>query len=405
MNQQMKVLHVIPSVSETSGGPSQAIFPMCRALRDHGIEVVLATTDHELGVSSSNFQASGSQSAIRHFNDVPTIFFPAQAGSSFKYSRPFSAWLNDNVSQFDVVHIHAVFNHACIAAARACRENKVPYIVRPLGTLDPWSMKQKPLRKRVFWHAGIKKILSAAAAIHYTTRAEQQSVETSLGLNHGAVVPLGIEMQSTEPARAQEQFSEHFPELCGQPYVLVLSRLHPKKGLEVLVDAFLSLMQQPEFQAVRLVLAGEGEASYVQMLKRKVENRHAAQSILFPGWLSGEKKDAVLRNASLLALPSHQENFGVCVIESLTCGVPVLISPHVNLAEQIETAGAGWVAEIDEVKLKTAMAEALGSKSERERRGRAGQDLAKNFTWPLVATQLNELYQSVVKTPAQVATV
>jgi glycosyltransferase involved in cell wall biosynthesis len=402
---QMKVLHVIPSVSEKSGGPSQAIFPMCRALMAQGVDVLLATTDNRLDVSSLKFQVSGSESAIHNFKDVPTIFFPAQVGNSFKYSRPFSAWLNDNVSQFDVVHIHAVFNHASIAAAGACRRRGVPYIVRPLGTLDPWSMKQKSLRKRVFWHAGIKKMLSAAAAIHYTSQAEQQSVENSLGLNHGAVVPLGIEMQSMDPARAQEQLSEHFLELCGEPYVLVLSRLHPKKGLEVLVDAFLSLMQQPEFQAVRLVLAGEGEASYVQMLKRKVENNHAAQSILFPGWLTGDKKEAVLRNASLLALPSHQENFGVCVMESLTCGVPVLVSPQVNLAEQIETAGAGWVAEIDEVKLKTAMAEALGSKSERVRRGRAGQDLAKNFTWPQVATQLNELYQSVVKTPAQVATV
>lgn len=378
---------------------------MCRALIEQGVDVVLATTDHELDVSSSRFQVSGSESAIRNVNDVPTIFFPAQAGNSFKYSRPFSTWLNDKVSQFDMVHIHAVFNHASIAAARACRRHSVPYIVRPLGTLDPWSMKQKSLRKRVFWHAGIKRMLSGAAAIHYTTKAEQQSVETSLGLNHGAVVPLGIEMHSTEPARAQEQLAKHLPELCGQPYVLVLSRLHPKKGLEVLVDAFLSLIQRPEFRGVRLVLAGEGNASYVEMLKRKVEDHHAAQSILFPGWLSGERKDAALRNASLLALPSHQENFGVCVMESLTCGVPVLVSPQVNLAEQIESTGAGWIAEIDEGSLMAALAEALGSKSERVRRGRAGQDLAKNFTWPQVATQLNELYRSVVETHAAVASV
>lgn len=393
----MKVLHVIPSISERAGGPSQAIFPMCRALQEQGIDVLLATTDE--GVET---KASRDDHPV-NFNNVPTLFFPAQFGNSFKYSRPFSTWLADNVSQFDIVHIHAVFNHACIAAAGACRKNKVPYIVRPLGTLDPWSMKQKSLRKRIFWQAGIKKMLSAAAAIHYTTDAEQQAVESTLGLNHGCVVPLGVEMEPMNRVRAEIKLAERFSELRGHPYVLVLSRLHPKKGLEVLQNAFLSLAQIEEFKKVRLVLAGEGEESYVQFLRARIQRAPAAQSIMFPGWLAGERKDAVLQNASLLALPSRQENFGVCVMESLACGVPVLVSPQVNLAEQIQTAGAGWIAELDETKLKAAMMEALSSPTERARRGKAGQELAKLFTWPIVATQLNELYQSIAKTPVQLA--
>jgi glycosyltransferase involved in cell wall biosynthesis len=269
--------------------------------------------------------------------------------------------------------------------------------------LDPWSMKQKPLRKRVFWQGGIKKMLSAAAAIHYTTDAEQQAVENTLGLNHGCVVPLGVEMKPMGRELAEMKLAERFPELRGHPYVLVLSRLHPKKGLEVLQDAFLSLAQIEDFKRVRLVLAGEGDESYVQFLKTRIQHAPAAQSILFPGWLAGERKDAVLQNASLLALPSRQENFGVCVMESLACGVPVLVSPQVNLAEQIQIAGAGWIAELDETGLKTAMIEALSSATERARRGKAGQELAKRFTWPIVATQLNELYQSIAKMPVQLA--
>jgi glycosyltransferase involved in cell wall biosynthesis len=262
-------------------------------------------------------------------------------------------------------------------------------------------MKQKSLRKKVFWQAGIKKMLSAAAAIHYTTDAERNAVEGTLKLNHGWVVPLGVEVEPMDHELAAAKLIEHFPELHGHPYVLVLSRLHPKKGLEVLVDAFLYLIQQPEFRAVSLVLAGAGEASYVQMLKRKVENSSGCRSILFPGWLSGERKEAVLRNAALLALPSHQENFGVCVMESLSCGVPVLVSPQVNLAEQIDSTGAGWIAEINGAQITAALAEALGSTSERVRRGRAGQALAKNFAWPQVATQLNDLYEAVVRTGLQ----
>ena len=391
----MKVLHVIPSVSEKAGGPSQAIFPMCRALRDQGTQVLLATTDEGI---------EGEEHAVEQsVKDVPTIFFPAQMGGSFKYSRPFSNWLADNVARFDVVHIHAVFNHACIAAASACRKSNVPYIVRPLGTLDPWSMKQKSFRKKVFWQAGIKKMLSEAAAIHYTTDAEQNAVEGSLGMSNGFVVPLGVDVTLMDRTLAQSKLTEYFPELAGHTFVLVLSRLHPKKGLEVLQDAFLSLMQEEEFKDVRLVLAGEGDESYEQFLKTRIQSNRAAESVVFPGWLANERKEVALQNAALLALPSRQENFGVCVMESLACGVPVLVSPQVNLSQQIETAGAGWVAELDEKSLQTAMRKALSSPTERVARGKAGRELAKRFTWSIVASQLIVLYQSVGKLPAHLA--
>jgi hypothetical protein len=109
----MRVLHVIPSVSRQAGGPSEAIFPMCRALRRKGVEVVLATTDE--GVDISQFACE------QDYRGLPVIFFRKQLGRSFKYSRPFADWLNASVTGYDIVHIHAVFNHACIAAARACR--------------------------------------------------------------------------------------------------------------------------------------------------------------------------------------------------------------------------------------------------------------------------------------------
>src|SRR2546425_3197362 len=130
----MKVLHVIPSISEHSGGPGQAIIPLCRALRDKGVEVLLATTDAGMPETGQTAEDKG--------KEVPTIFFPVQLGRSFKYSRPFTKWLDESVSEFDVVHIHAVFNHACVSAALARSQKGIPYILRPLGTLDPWRMKQ-----------------------------------------------------------------------------------------------------------------------------------------------------------------------------------------------------------------------------------------------------------------------
>src|ERR1044072_870925 len=208
----MKILHVIPSVSERSGGPATAIVPMCRALRQQGMDVQLVSTTDGLPETRD----------FAEYKGVPANFFPPQLGASFKYSRPLATWLSSNIKNFDLAHIHAVFNHSSVSASRACRKAGVPYVIRPLGTLDPWSMTQKSLRKHLFWQISGKAMLRDAAAVHYTSEVEKLVTERHLGLNHGKVVPLGIDPNSTgTPARL-------FPE----PYVVVLSRRHPKKGLD-----------------------------------------------------------------------------------------------------------------------------------------------------------------------------
>ena len=197
----MRVLHVIPSVAERSGGPATAIVPMCRALQQHGVEVLLVTTDAgmrdainsggeppfvtcssstDLKETAVQFaetedfkqeqvRKGGSPPLTGNYKGVPAIFFPSQLGESFKYSRPLAAWLNSHIHEFGLAHIHAVFNHSSIAAAHVCRKAAVPYVVRPLGTLEPWSMTQKSVRKRVFWQVAGKAMLRRAAAVHYTT--------------------------------------------------------------------------------------------------------------------------------------------------------------------------------------------------------------------------------------------
>lgn len=381
----MKVLHVIPSISERSGGPGQAIIPMCRALRNSGVDVLLATTDADL-----NGLPPPTRQTITTHQDVPIIFFKKQLGNSFKYSRPFAQWLQQHVSDFDLVHIHAVFNHACIAAARAARTQGIPYVIRPLGTLTPWALGQKSFRKKVFWHGGIEKMMRGAAAIHYTSQSEQNAVEASLRLNHGRVVPLGIDMSPTQSADYADDFRKAF-KLGTDPYVLVLSRLLPTKGIDVLLDAFLSLVRRG-LSDWRLVLAGDGPSDYVASLKDAVTKQNAVERVLFPGWLSGGLKISALQHASLLALPSYHENFGLCVMEALASGIPVLITPHVNLAQEIEAAGAGWVAPLSKASIEETLLDALGSKETLARRGSAGRQFAAGFHWPLIAKQLIDLY-------------
>jgi glycosyltransferase involved in cell wall biosynthesis len=131
-------------------------------------------------------------------------------------------------------------------------------------------------------------------------------------------------------------------------------------------------------------------------LKAKVASSPQRDRILFTGWLDGEKKNAVLSGASLLALPSYQENFGLCVMEALSHSVPVLISPSVNLAEEIASAGAGWIAAIEKDLLTTKLAEALADEHDLVRRGRAGKQLSTKYSWENSARDLAQLYQDVI---------
>lgn len=371
----MRVLHVIPSVSERSGGPAAAIVPMCRALQNQGIEVFLATTSHGLTQISTD--------GIREYKGVPAHFFPVQALASFKYSRPLTTWLKTSVRDFDVVHIHAVFNHASVAAARECRKAGVPYVVRPLGSLDPWSMKQKAARKRIFWSLVGKRMFRGSAAVHYTAAGEKTATEELLGINHGRVIALGVELNgSFQTKRA----AEHFPALLGREYVLLLSRLDPKKNVEGLIEAFKSVKED----AWRLVIAGDGPRDYVSTLRQMAGD---SEKIIFTGWVEGEQKEALLRDAALFALPSHQENFGLSVMEAMARGVPVLVSPHVNLAPEIEAANAGWVVEL--AQLKDGLAVALENENERARRGESAYKLSQQYSWQKTATDLIDLYRQI----------
>ena len=331
------------------------------------------------------------------YQGVPVIFFTRQCSEAYKYSYPLAHWLGENVRRFNVVHIHAVFSHACLAAARVCRRHGIPYIVRPLGTLDPWSMRRKPLRKRFLWCLGAGQMLRHAVAIHYTTAEERRLAEDSLRLARGVVIPHGIETAQLLIRDSSSLFLQRHPVLGHAPYVLVLSRLHPKKGLELLLETFLDLVRLPQFKQWKLVIAGEGDGTYVTSLRRQVQQCGGNEHVLFCGWLADREKVSALQDAALLALPSYQENFGLCVAEALACAVPVLVSRHVNLASEIAAAGAGWVAAMEPDDLREKLAQALQTKEERARRGKAGQEFVNRFlTWSTVTAELVTLYRSII---------
>jgi glycosyltransferase involved in cell wall biosynthesis len=379
----MRILHVIPAIAPRYGGPSTAVIEMCRALTAAGAEVHLAATDAD-GRGRLPYPP-GEWSTVE---GIPTMLFRRQFSEALKYSAPLAAWLRESVAQYDVVHVHALLSHACLAAAAACRARRVPYVVRPLGTLDRWSLAQRPWRKRVLLALNGRKALAEAAAVHYTAIGEQRLVEGAFETRRGFVSPLGIDDHVLD----EEAVSD--ADRRRAPYVLALSRLHPVKGLDALIDAFGDV--HTIARRWRLVIAGDGDEAYVRALKLRAAESAAATAIEFRGWVDGEAKTDLLRRASIYALPSHHENFGVSLAEALARGVPAVVSSHVLIGEDLAAADAAWVTPNDRQALATTLLHAMTDDDARREKSLAARQFARTLAWPSVASRLIDVYASLI---------
>lgn len=379
----VRVLHVIPALAPRYGGPTTATVGMCEALRSAGVAAVVATTDAD---GSARLGVKTDVESV--FQGIPVRFFSRQASELFKWSRPLASWLRAHVTDFDVVHVHAVFSHSSIAAGRACRRLGVPYVVRPLGTLDPWSLRRHAWRKRLLLRVAVRSLLAGAAAMHYTSDEEGRLAESALPwLPRRVIVPLGVD---------EQLFAESAGGAASEsPYVLALSRLDPKKGIEIVIDAFHHLADKQAFSHWSLVIAGDGDPAYVAGLRTAAERGPAASRISFRGWVAGPDRVRLLRGASLFALPSYQENFGIAMVEALAAGVPVMVSPGVNLGADVEAAGGGWVVSRDQTVWRNALQAVLADDEGRQARAQCAREYAKQFRWHTVATTLKALYAEV----------
>jgi glycosyltransferase involved in cell wall biosynthesis len=386
----MKILHVIPAVSPRYGGPSSSIVEMCRALRGVGVSPTIATTDAD-GSSTLDVPLGTSVS----WDGVDAIFFRRQWGEAFKYSNGLARWLHAHVAGFDVIHVHAPLSHASLAAGRAARRRCIPYVVRPLGTLDAWSLRQKALKKKLLLPLAAR-LLRGAAAVHYTSTEEMTQVQQWLGQTPGVVIPLGVDPALLAAAALSDEAR------APERYVLALSRLHPVKNLEALVEAFADLEASGHRGNWRLVIAGDGDVEYMQRLDAAIARRGSGAYITRRPWIAGEAKHDLVRRASVFALPSHHENFGVGLIEAMAAGVPVLVSRGVHLASVVEANRAGWVTEVTPDSIHDALRQAVTG-HDRSLRGAAAREAARPFAWPAVASTMVDLYDRILARGARTA--
>jgi glycosyltransferase involved in cell wall biosynthesis len=327
----VKILHVISSLSPSTGGPPEALRHLTRAYGEVGVEVEIATQDDPSAQYLTNFS-------------VPVHATGARS-STYAYSRELLDWLKRNVGRFDGVIINGIWTYHGLAAAIAAR-GRVPYVVFTHGMLDPWFKRQYPakhVKKYLYWPAQYW-VLHNAERVMFTSTLERDLAPQSFWPNHwkSFVVPYGTGEPPTNIEAQAEAWFGRVPELRGRRYLLFLSRIHEKKGCDLLIEAFARVA--PKYPEVDLVIAGPDQVGLQAKLQKQAEELGIASRVHWPGLLTGDAKWGAVRNCEAFILPSHQENFGVVVAESLACGRPVLISNQVNIWPEIEQEGVGLVA-------------------------------------------------------------
>lgn len=382
----MKVLHVIPSVGPLRGGPSFVIQTMTRGLAARGCEVHIATTDDNAAERLSVPLGSPVQN-----HGVTCWYFPRQT-RFYLFSWPLFRWLARHVREFDLVHIHALFSFATLSAAYWARHYGVPYVVRPLGTLNRWGIQnRRPWLKQLSLRLIDCRVIAGAAAMHFTSEQEREEAAEVALVPRAAVIPNPVDFQFDRLCAGW--LGSHYPAIAGREIVLFLSRLHPKKGIDILLSAFARV--RARFPNIALVLVGAGEDRFVEQLHRQAQELKIDSDVVWAGFLEGEAKQSVMAEADIFVLPSYSENFGVAVVEAMAAGLPVVVSDCVGIHREVASAHAGLVVPCREEALSEALLRLLETPELRSEAARNGKRLAESFSPGGVSKRLIELYSQI----------
>jgi glycosyltransferase involved in cell wall biosynthesis len=390
----MKVLHVIPSISSVRGGPSQAVLEMVKALIDRGIDAEIATTNDN---GSDLLDVSLNQRIC--YQGVPIWFFPCFAPSSFKplrelvISSQLTSWLWDEISNYDLLHVHAIFSYPSTVAMAIARMQKIPYIVRPLGQLCQWSLQQNSFKKQIYLKLIERANLDRARSFHFTSSQEQQEALELKLTSPSFILPHGLYLAPLL-SDARQHLRQYLDIPENEPIILFLSRLHSKKGLDYLIEALGKLPNYP----FTFVIAGNGSKDYemhVDSLLLANGIQHRTRTV---GFVTGKLKNLLIQGSDLFALTSYSENFGVAVLEALAASLPVLITPGVALADLVNSEKIGYIADLNVEAIASTLRFALDNPEQTKAMGhKASQIVLKHYTWDSIAKKMLTIYRSILE--------
>ncbi|MDJ0697823.1 hormogonium polysaccharide biosynthesis glycosyltransferase HpsP [Mastigocoleus sp. MO_188.B34] len=396
----MRILQIVPSISLIYGGPSQMILGLAPALAQQGIRVTVITTNSNGDTGQETLEVPLNQ--VIEQDGYQIIYFKCAPFRRYKFSIDLFRWLNRHAHEFDLAHIHALFSPISSIAATICRRHKLPYILRPLGTLDPADLQKKRKLKQLYAAVLESPNLANAAAVHFTSEQEAKVSERFGRVTKDLILPLGV-------AKLEEKYSEviHYDRkqiildkynIYGDfPLILFMSRIDPKKGLDVLIPALEKLLSE-NFK-FHFVLAGTNpqNLSYEQKIKKQIEASELKNCTTITGFVTGELKSVLLQAADLFVLPSYYENFGIAVAEAMVVGTPVAISDQVHISSEVRDSKSGWVCEVSVQALANILREALRKPEERQYRGLQAQQYAlQHYSWDAIASKIIMKYRDII---------
>jgi len=332
----MKILHILPSIDPKGGGPMEGVRQMGTWLKEQGHSVDVATLD---------------DSAAPFIGEFPLpVYALGPSKTSYRYNAKLTAWLMENAKNYDSVIINGLWQYHGLGAWRALRHLDTPYFVFTHGMLDPWFREAYPLKnfkKWIYWKLAEYKVLRDASSVIFTCEEERILARDSFrpySVNE-AVTSYGTRTPPQDIDRLRKIFYEQFSHLKDKKVFLFLSRIHQKKGLDLLISAFSKVAEcNPD---LHLMIAGPDQENLMEKLKSQADQLGITDQITWPGMLQGDMKWAAFHSCEAFVLTSHQENFGIAVAEALGCGKPVLISNKINIWREIEQDFAGIVGNDD----------------------------------------------------------
>lgn len=307
-------------------------------------------------------------------------------------SSAVEGWMKEHGRDWDVIHIHNIWDPPVRAGAAAARAAGIPYVIVPHASLDPWGMKQsfaKAAKKQIALAIQMRSLIDSATFLHALNEEEVRGISLMGFRSPQQVVANGIFASEFDDLPAKGVFRAAFPNIGDRPFVLFLSRLHFKKGLDYLVESFAHAAAS--CGDLQLVVAGPDDGGLAAMAK-DVQERGIADRVHITGPLYGELKHAALVDADMFCLPSRMEGFSIAILEALACGCPVVVSRQCNFPE-VATNDAGIVTELDAAEIGNRLASLAVDPALRARLAANGRRMVnEQFTWPVIARRMRDTY-------------
>jgi len=381
----MKILYVTASMSSEWGGPTKVVAELTEKLVEKGIEIAIFLP-FKRGEESKIVKPKGVELQLFPQNFIDKLWT--------SYSLGFAKAIQESIYKFDIIHIHEIWHYPQYIAYKAAKKAGKPYVITIHGSLDPWCLGYKSFKKKIYASLIQKSVLKEANVIHAITDEEVKQIKNFVNTDNIIMVPNGINPEDFKNLPLREEFEKNYPNLKGKKVILFLGRIHPKKGLDLLANAFGIVAKERD--DVCLLIAGPDSDGYKDKIMQTIKKEQVSNKVIFTGMLKDQNKLVALGGADIFILPSYSEGFSMAILEAMICKLPVIITRQCNFPEVAEYE-AGIVIEPNLKRLTEALNILLNNSKLCKKMGENGHKLIlKKYTWNKIANQMIKLYEKIL---------